>query len=188
MGHFGEETREFYKPRAMTIGPRGLLYVVDKTGRIQVFDQEGRFQRGWTTPAVKNGKPCGLSFSNDGNLIVADTHYHRVLTYTPEGELLAERTIGGVCGEKPGEFGFVTRAVEDSRGNYYVGEYGPQDRLQKFDRNGKVLCVWGSHSASLMASIGRKHWRWTKTICCGSPTPPTIESWSMTSATMSPSW
>lgn len=144
-GRLGRERGQFYKPRAMTLGPDGLLYIVDKTGRIQVFDQDGQFQRMWRTPAVENGKPCGLSFDHQGRLMVADTHYFRVLTYTTKGELLPERTLGGVCGTGPGEFSFVTRAIEDSAGNWYVSEYGTQDRVQKFSPQHEFLMEWGSH-------------------------------------------
>lgn len=144
-GGLGQGRGEFYKPRACALGPDQLLYVVDKTGRIQVFDEDGVYQRGWRTPEVKNGKPCGLSFDRDGHLIVADTHYFRVLRYTAQGELLADRTLGGVCGDGPGEFNFVTRAVEDSQGNLYVAEYGEQDRIQKFSPEGEFLLQWGRH-------------------------------------------
>lgn len=149
-GELGRDERgKFYKPRAMAIGPAGLLYIVDKTGRIQVFNQDGEYQRGWRTPEIKNGKPCGLDFDSQGRLLVADTHYHRVLAYTRKGELLSDRTIGGVCGDAPGEFAFITRAVEDSQGNFYIGEYGAQDRIQKFDAEGRLLFAWGTHSAEL---------------------------------------
>ena len=150
-GTQGKERGEFYKPRAMTIGPAGLLYIVDKTGRIQVFDQDGEFLRVWQTPEIANGKPCGLSFDHQGRLIVADTHYHRVLRYTPKGELLSELTLGGVCGEGPGEFSFITRAVEDASGHLYVGEYGASDRIQKFDAEGRFLFQWGAHGEGLDA-------------------------------------
>ncbi len=67
---------------------------------------------------------------------MADTHYFRVLVYSPQGELL--RTIGGTSGNGPGEFGLVTDVVEDSQGNFYVSEYGEYDRIQKFTPEGQV--------------------------------------------------
>lgn len=133
------------KPRAITIDSEDRLYIVDKTARIQVFDRDGNFLRGWRTPASKNGKPCGLSMSHDNLLMVADTHYFRVLFYTLDGELLEEKTIGGTCGRGPGEFGFVTDVVQDSKGNYYVSEYGDFDRVQKFDPDGEFVYQLGGH-------------------------------------------
>ena len=37
----------------------------------------------WQTPDFEHGRPSGLAFDNAGNLLVCDTHYFRVLVYTP---------------------------------------------------------------------------------------------------------
>jgi DNA-binding beta-propeller fold protein YncE len=131
----------------MAIDGEDQLYIVDMTARIQVFDRDGNFMRVWQTPQWKNGKPTGLSFNRDGNLLVADTHYFRMLVYTPEGKLLPEQTIGGTPGRGPGQFGLVTDAVQDSKGNYYIAEYGQYDRIQKFSRDGRFLLQWGGHGS-----------------------------------------
>ena len=146
-GRRGISEGRFQKPRAMAIDAKGNHYVVDMTARIQVFDSEGVFLTSWRTPEFHNGKPSGLSFDNDGNLLVADTHYFRMLVYTPKGELLDEKTIGGTHGQGPGEFGFVTDAVQDSAGNYYIAEYGEFDRIQKFTAEGEFLFQWGGHGS-----------------------------------------
>jgi DNA-binding beta-propeller fold protein YncE len=129
----------------MTIDADDLIYIVDITARIQVFTTAGEFVRGWQTPVHVNGRPTGLSIDRHGNLLVADTHYFRVLTYSPEGQLLA--TLGGTLGHAPGEFGFVTDAVEDSHGNLYVSEYGEYDRIQKFSPEREFLLEWGGHGS-----------------------------------------
>jgi len=144
-GEPGGRPGKFQKPRAIAAASNDEIYAVDMTGRIQVFTRQGQYLRGWRTPEVYVGKPSGLSFDREGNLMVADTHYFRVLFYTPQGELLKDKTIGGVMGNGPGEFGFVTDAVQDSAGNYYIGEYGEFDRIQKFDKNGRFLFQWGGH-------------------------------------------
>ncbi len=138
---------QFQTPRAMVIDAADRLFIVDKTGRIQVFDRDGKFIRGWRIPEVKNGKPCGLGLDNEGNLLVADTHYYRVLTYTVEGKLLEERTIGGQLGHGQGEFEFLTDVVMDSKGQYFVGEYGDFDRIQKFSPEGNYLSQFGGHGS-----------------------------------------
>ena len=142
-GRHGISDGRLQKPRAMAIDRHDHLYIVDMTARIQVFDTDGRFLRGWHTPDHAVGKPTGLSIGPDGNVWVADTHYYRVLVYSPEGKLL--RTIGGVKGDKPGEFGLVTSVVHDSAGNFYVSEYGDFDRIQKFTPKGKFIRQWGGH-------------------------------------------
>ena len=142
-GRRGISDGRLQKPRAMAIDGQDQIYIVDMTARIQVFDRDGTFVRGWQTPQWKNGRPTGLSFDRDGNLLVADTHYFRMLVYTPEGRLLEEKTIGGTPGRAPGQFGLVTDAVQDSRGNYYIAEYGQNDRIQKFTAERRVPAAMG---------------------------------------------
>ncbi len=144
-GGQGTADGSFMRPRAIAIDAEDRLYIVDLTARIQVFDRDGNFLHSWTTPTWELGKPSGLTFNNAGNLLVADTHYHRMLVYTPQGELLEEQTIGGVWGNGPSEFGFVTDAVQDSHGNYYVSDYGEYDRIQKFTPEGEFVFDWGGH-------------------------------------------
>lgn len=144
-GRRGISQGRLQKPRAITIDGEDHLYLVDMTARIQVFDRDGNYLRGWQTPVHVAGRPTGLSFDRRGRLLVADTHYFRVLVYSTKGTLL--ETIGGVHGQSPGEFGLVTDAVEDSLGNLYVSEYGEYDRIQKFAPDGKFLIQWGGHGS-----------------------------------------
>jgi len=140
-GRRGVSNGRFQKPRAMTIDHEDRIFVVDMTARIQVFDTDGRFIRMWRTPEKKLGKPTGLSAAPDGRILVADTHYYRVLVYSPEGRLL--QTIGGTPGEKPGQFYLVRDAVQDSEGSLYVSESGEFDRIQKLMPDGTFLLEWG---------------------------------------------
>jgi DNA-binding beta-propeller fold protein YncE len=144
-GRRGQSEGRFQKPRAMAIDAQNRIYVVDMTARIQVFDARGHYLRCWQTPEHTAGRPTGMSIARNGNLLVADTHYHRVLIYSPQGKLL--RTLGGHKGQGPGEFGLVTDVVEDSQGNLYVGEYGDCDRIQKLSADGRFLLEWGGHGA-----------------------------------------
>jgi DNA-binding beta-propeller fold protein YncE len=145
-GRLGAGKCQFSKPRAIAIDASDNLYIIDMTARIQVFDADGNFIRKWQTPEQANGRPTGMTISSiDGNLMVADTHYYRILTYTPQGELLTLATLGGTMGQGPGEFGFVTDVVRDAHGNYFVSEYGEFDRIQKFSPDGKFILQWGGH-------------------------------------------
>ncbi len=146
-GQSGITEGRLQKPRALAIDANDELYLVDMTARIQVFDTEGTYLRGWKTPISKNGRPSGLTIDRAGRLLVADTHYYRMLVYTPDGELLEDQTIGGTLGHGPGEFGFVTDVCEDSQGNFYVAEYGDFDRVQKFSPDGEFILQWGSPGA-----------------------------------------
>jgi sugar lactone lactonase YvrE len=148
-GRAGTTPGRFNHPRAICIDGDDLLYIVDKTPRIQVFTTEGKLVHSWQTPDFEYGKPCGLSFDLDGNLLVADTHYYRILTYTKTGQLLEQKTIGGERGFTPGKFHFVTDCQQDQQGNFYIAEYGEFDRVQKFSRDRRFVVQWGGHGSDL---------------------------------------
>jgi DNA-binding beta-propeller fold protein YncE len=142
-GRRGVNGGDLVKPRAITIDPSDRLYLVDWTARIQVFDRDGKYLgRQWTTPDYRNGRPSGLSTDGDGNLIVSDSHYHCVRVYSPDGKLL--RTIGGAAGTEPGQLGYVSDALCDAAGNFYVAEFGENQRISKFDAAGKFVQCWGA--------------------------------------------
>jgi len=146
-GQRGITPGRFQKPRAIAIDSQDQLYIVDMTARIQTFDADGNYVGGWKTPESENGRPSGLTISNSGTLLVADTHYYRMLVYDSQGNAREAETIGGTMGHAPGEFGFVTDVVQDSAGNFYIAEYGDHDRIQKFSPQHEFLLQWGSHGA-----------------------------------------
>ncbi|MBL9161269.1 MAG: hypothetical protein JNL18_00850 [Planctomycetaceae bacterium] len=139
----GIEPGQLQKPRAMAIDSSDEIYLVDMTARIQVYDADGNYLRGWKTPVSVNGRPTGLSIAKNGHVWVPDTHYYRVLAYDRAGAAVEAENLGGVMGAGPGEFAWVTDVVEDSEGSIYVSEYGDTDRIQKFSRDGKFLLQWG---------------------------------------------
>jgi len=146
-GRQGLKPGRFQTPRAIAIDEQNRLFIVDKTARIQVFSSDGEYLLGWRTPASAAGNPAGLSIDRQGNVLVADTHYYRVLTYTPTGKMLSDRTLGDPeqFGHEPGKFAFVTDAVQDQAGNYFVAECGEFDRIQKISPDGEFLMQWGGH-------------------------------------------
>jgi sugar lactone lactonase YvrE len=148
-GEQGIEPGQVEKPRAIAISADDEIYLVDMTARIQVYDLDGHYKRGWRTPESKNGRPTGLTMAESGRLFVPDTHYYRVLVYEPDGTPVEGATLGGTRGSAPGEFSWVTDVAEDSKGNIYVSEYGENDRIQKFSPEGKFLLQWGGHGEDL---------------------------------------
>lgn len=144
-GSNGYSNGQFQKPRAIAIDQNQEIYIVDLTGRIQVFNTDGKYQRHWNTPATANGRPTGLAVGRDGVIWVADTHYFQALAYTPTGELLQDRSVFGVAGIEAGEFGMLTEVAEDAAGRLYISEYGENDRIQVFSPQGEYLYQIGSH-------------------------------------------
>lgn len=139
---------DFIRPRAIAIDHRpdgDVLYVADFTGRIQAFDRDGRYLRGWSTPTIVNGRPAGLGMGLNGHVLVADSHYNQVLVYDGEGKLL--QTIRGNPDVGPGAFAYVSDVVQDADGYFYVVEFGDSDRVQKFSPDGKYVKHWGTHGS-----------------------------------------
>ncbi len=116
-------------PRAIAAESNGAVFVVDKSGRVQRFGADGTFERSWKTPESNAGKPVGITVHPDGRLFVADTHYHRVLVYDRDGQLL---TTFGREGFGDGEFSLPTDVAVDAKGFLYVSEYYETDRITKW--------------------------------------------------------
>jgi len=132
--------------------PRGIAYaaksdtffVVDRVARIQQIDHSGKCLTEWRMPEWEAGKPVGISVGPEGNVWVPDTHYHRVIVFTPEGK---EVMRFGKEGREPGEFFLPTDIGFDDKGHVFVSEYGDHDRIQVFDALGKFLYQFGRFGA-----------------------------------------
>jgi DNA-binding beta-propeller fold protein YncE len=141
-GKRGVSPGDMVRPRAIAIDAQDRLYVVDFTARVQVYDADGRYLGPtWTTPDFRNGRPSGLSIDKDNNLIVSDSHYHCIRIYSRDGQEL--RKIGGEVGSEPGQFGYVSDAVQDAEGYFYLSEFGANERITKLDLDGKLVKCWG---------------------------------------------
>jgi streptogramin lyase len=141
-GKHGVLDGELVKPRAIAIDKDDRLYLVDWTARIQRFDTDGKHRGAtWRPPDWSNGRPSGLSIHPDGNLIVSDSHYSFIRIYSPDGELL--RSLGGKAGKQPGELSYISDVVCDKDGNFYVAEFGENQRITKLDPEGNFIMCWG---------------------------------------------
>jgi len=138
-GRTGRGPGEFLYPRAIDFAGDGSLFVVDKTGRIQRFSREGDFLDVINMPLIEAGKPTGLTVAPDGSLYVADTHYHRVVVFSADGEMLDEF---GRFGQENGCFIYPTD-VAFSDGRIFVSEYGGNDRVSVFANQGDFLFSFG---------------------------------------------
>jgi len=118
-GRAGREPGEMIYPRALAKSPDGSFFVVDRAARVQHFDSQGKPLNLWQMAEWSQGKPVGLTVNRDGNLWVPDTHYHRVIVFTPDGK---EIKRFGTQGSGPGEFDLPTDVVFDTQGNIYVSE------------------------------------------------------------------
>ncbi len=143
-GRQGIRDGEFLRPRAVcAVG--GQVYVIDVTGRVQVFDEDGVFLRLWNTPAADNGTPTGAAPNRDGNLFIPDTHYSRIIEYSRAGQLIKS---WGTYGTGPDQFIYPTGIGQASDGLIFISEYGVgAERVHVFDADRRFVRQWGTHGA-----------------------------------------
>ena len=140
-GRTGRGQGEFIYPRAIDITGDGFLFIVDKTGRIQRLGPKGDFLDVIKMPLTEAGKPTGLSIAPNGNLYVADTHYHRVVVFSPDGKLIDEF---GRFGQGDSCFIYPTDVAFSEDGRIFVSEYGGNDRVSVFTEQGDFLYCFGT--------------------------------------------
>src|SRR5690606_23788745 len=130
IGEAGHGPGRFNRPRGICFEPdQRRLFVVDWDGRIQKFSPRGKLLGHWMMPDVKKGKPESLTLTRHGTLLVADTHYSRIVEFDYDGSFLGSF---GTYGREPGQFIYPVGICVDKRDQIYVSEYGENDRIQKF--------------------------------------------------------
>ncbi len=128
-------------PRAMSMGRNGELLVLDTAARVLVYDKAGTLLRQWKMPETTAGNPEGSCVFRDGRIAVADTHYHRIVFFDEQGRVLK---MLGREGRGPGEFIYPVTIVQDDQENWYVCEYGSNDRIQKFSKGDDFILAFGT--------------------------------------------
>jgi sugar lactone lactonase YvrE len=135
-------------PSSIAIDSNDYVYVADPgNSRIQKFDANGSFVRGWSESDydegqfLANGGSMGISIDRQGNIYVVNTYFaDSVYKYDSTGNFLAK--WGDTSGlHTPGKPAF------DSAGNIYIGDMG-SSKIQKFDANGTFLLEWGAYGTS----------------------------------------
>lgn len=72
---------QFSNPTAIAFDPYGFMYVVDAgNDRVQKWWPGASF--GTTVAMTSMGTPLGMQFDTMGNLVIADTSYHRVIAFS----------------------------------------------------------------------------------------------------------
>ena len=96
-------------------------------------------------PEYAAGRPEGIVRLQDGRIAVADTHYHRIVIFDSAGKV---DSLFGDYGSGNGQFVYPVAIAEDPDGFLYVGEYGEQQRVQKFKPDGTFVLAFGEHGTS----------------------------------------
>ena len=111
----------------MTLGPDGLLYLVDACNhRVQVFTRDGRLVRVWGTQGAAPGQlsyPYDLAFAPGDTpyLYVVEYGNNRVQKFTAEGVSLG---CWGGPGREPGRLASPWALAVDHYGRVHVVDAG----------------------------------------------------------------
>jgi DNA-binding beta-propeller fold protein YncE len=110
-GGRGTEPGKFRVAHGLAVDAKGLLWVTDReNSRIQVFDQDGNFQR-----EIKYaGLPCSLLIRRDG-ITMVNGFTGQILELDLDGKVL------GVYG-KTDEFGEAHNVAVSPKGEIFVGD------------------------------------------------------------------
>ena len=142
VGGSGTADGRLHYPRAVVAGPGGAVFVADKSGRIQKWSPDGRLLAVVRAPAIGQGRPTGLGIDRAGRLLVADTHYCRVLVYDADLRLLR---AFGAPGPAPGQLMLISGAQEGADGRIYTTDYGDLvARVQVWSAVGEHRLAFGS--------------------------------------------
>jgi hypothetical protein len=141
IGRPGTGDGEFRDPRGIAVSERGIA-VLDRTGRLQVFDLAGHWRRTIVVVPgdVRRGLPTGVTWLPEGGFAVADTHQSRIVFRDEEGAVLR---VFGEYGVEPGQFLYPQRIARRADGTFLVAEYGfdRANRVQHLRPDGSVIRV-----------------------------------------------
>ena len=145
-GELGVEPGNFSLPHSIALDSQGRLYVADRNnGRIQVFDQSGRFLAQWRNRCV----PWTVRVTSDDRVYVCGSSPAQwrqedvqmgippkdqlVMQFDTDGELQHwwSFPLGQADQAKPGELAWVHGLAIDATGNLYLGDIMGK-RVQRF--------------------------------------------------------
>jgi sugar lactone lactonase YvrE len=144
---------------AVEAAPDGSIYVVHRcfanscAGRSEApivkYNAEGKLLKSWGQGMLVF--PHGGTVDRDGNLWITDARGeggkgHQVFKFSPEGKVLMTLGKAGVSGSGPDLFDQPTDVVVATNGDIFVTDShrnGKNNRVVKFDRNGKFIKEWG---------------------------------------------
>ncbi|MBX3069015.1 MAG: 6-bladed beta-propeller [Thermomicrobiales bacterium] len=128
-GSYGvENPGQFDMPMGAIDNEAHLVYVVDRTGRVQVFDLDGNYQMQWGSSGSGPGEfitPAGIAIDAAGNVYIADEGAAggpaRVQQFDPIGTLIEG---AGVEGSFFSGFDSIAFYLEfDPNGNLFVSAW-----------------------------------------------------------------
>ena len=107
-GSQGSSAGQFRTPQGIAVSPDGQVYVSDyrnSNGRVQVFTADGTYIRAFGLGQLIG--PRGITFTTQGNVVVASCGNSRVSFFNPEGQLVhtlnVARALYTICFDQNGD-------------------------------------------------------------------------------------
>jgi len=128
-GTKGTGDGQFNLVHDVAVDSKGRVYVADRLNeRIQVFDENGKFQAQW--PGI--GSPWGIYYgAKEEAIYMCDGKYDRILKLNLEGQVLG---VLSSWGKAPGKLDYAhSIAVDPADGSIYTAEI-KNWRVQKWTR------------------------------------------------------
>jgi DNA-binding beta-propeller fold protein YncE len=147
-GSSGSGFGSFSQPFDIAIDSTGSVYVVDFTAlanQVQKFTSDGTFLLAWGFLGTGGGgfaNPIALAIQDSNNTVyVTDwgNADQAVQKFTSDGTFLDS---WGSTGLGEGEFINPAGIAVDSQGFIYVGDFGENNNIQKFDSEGNFILNW----------------------------------------------
>jgi hypothetical protein len=114
--------------------------ILGGVGHILVLDRDGKWITDWGNNC---SSPHGIWVNQEGEVFLADTGFHTVSKFAPDGELLLRLGTQGEPGE-PGEpFNMPTHAVQAPNGDIFVSDGYGQNRIHRFTARGEHILSFG---------------------------------------------
>ena len=145
-------------PLDIAVARTGEVYVVDgAVGAIYEFSPEGEFVRKLPPPeGLDVWSPSALAFDDVGNMYVterfesASEDRHRVLVFSPEGELIRQF---GSKGNDLGELNYPSAIAIDDQGRVYVNNMNT--RIDVFTSEGRHVTRFGAGEGEQGVGLAR---------------------------------
>src|SRR5580692_5809519 len=168
------EGRTMGSTSAVDIDSKGHIWVAERCGKnscagstldpILEFDKDGKLLKSFGSGLFIF--PHGICIDKDDNVWITDGQGrdgigHQAIKFSPDGKVLMRLGKAGVAGKGEGEFIAPNDVAIAPNGDIFVseghtsgGRTPTNDRVQKFDKNGKFIMMWGKSGTGPAAFAG----------------------------------
>lgn len=157
------EGRTMGSTSAVDIDSKGHIWIAERCGKnscagstldpILEFDSAGKLLKSFGSGMFIF--PHGICIDRQDNIWITDGQGrggigHQAIKFSPDGKVLMKLGKAGVAGKEEGEFIAPNDVAIAPNGDIFVseghssgGRGATNDRIQKFDKTGKFIMMWG---------------------------------------------